>query len=148
MIVADTNVVSEFMRDRPDSDVLTWASGLAEGEATICVVTVAEIERGLGRLAEGRRRVQLHQRWQQLVTAYAETIVSYAIDAARATATILVQAEQAGRTMSLADAQIAGCCLANNLALATRNTRDFASVTELEVINPFMSEAAGDKRYS
>ena len=40
MIIADTNVVSEFMRDTPDPVVMAWAGTLAPAELTICVVTV------------------------------------------------------------------------------------------------------------
>ena len=62
MIVADTNVVSEFMKDSPDRAVLAWAQGLGPADLTVCVVTVEEIERGLGRLPAGRRRRDLEQR--------------------------------------------------------------------------------------
>jgi predicted nucleic acid-binding protein len=39
--------------------------------------------------------------------------------------------------MSLADAQIAGTCLAHGHRLATRNVRDFDFVPGLTVIDPF-----------
>lgn len=56
MIIADTNVVSEFMKDVPDPTVLTWAEGIDSASLGITVVTVEEIERGLGQLPQGRRR--------------------------------------------------------------------------------------------
>ena len=39
--------------------------------------------------------------------------------------------------MSLADAQIAGVCLAHAATRATRNTEDFAHMSDLTAINPF-----------
>lgn len=39
--------------------------------------------------------------------------------------------------MSLADAQIAGTCLAGGHDLATRNVTDFANTNAFTVINPF-----------
>lgn len=137
MIVADTNVVSEFMRDEPDAAVLAWAGTLGPSELTICVVTVEEIERGIGRLLAGRRRSQLDERWRRLVATFRETILAYDVEAAEATARVLVSSATAGRPMSLADAQIAGICLAGGHQLATRNVRDFESVAELVVLNPF-----------
>lgn len=137
MILADTNIVSEFMRDSPDPAVLAWAESLAASELSICVVTVEEIERGLRRLPAGRRRRDLEHRWIRLVDAFADTIAVYDVPAARATATTLVAAESNGRPMGLADAQIAGICLSQGHELATRNERDFATVTDLTVINPF-----------
>ena len=137
MIVADTNVVSEFMRDEPDSAVLSWASSLGPSDLTICVVTVEEIERGIRRLPTGKRRHQLEQRWQRLVAAFHEAIVVYDVEAAEATAAVLVSAEAAGRPMSLADAQIAGICMAGGHQLATRNVRDFEAIVDLRLLNPF-----------
>ena len=102
MIIADTNVVSDFMRDQPDAMVLAWAQGIAPADLAICVVTVEEI-----------------------------------VAAAREAAAVLVAAQASGRPMSLADAQIAGICLAGGYDLATRNVGDFASASGLTLINPF-----------
>lgn len=137
MIVADTNVVSEFMRDEPDPVVLAWASSLGSADLTISVVTVEEIERGLGRLPSGKRRSELQKRWQRQVAIFSEGILVYDVDAAKATAQVLIATQAAGRPMSLADAQIAGICLAGGHELATRNLSDFQSVPELAVVDPF-----------
>lgn len=137
MIIADTNVVSEFMKDAPAPGVLGWAESIDPRDLTICVVTVEEIERGLGRLPERRRRRELEQRWRQLIDGFAETIAVYDLPAARQTAGVLVSAGKSGRPISLADAQIAGICLAGGHDLATRNVSDFSNATGLTIINPF-----------
>jgi len=137
VIPADTNVVSEFMRDNPDPRVLAWAQAVDPGDLAICVVTVEEIERGLGRLPPGRRPRDLDHRWRILVDTFVEDIAVYDVPSARATAGILVHSESGGRPMSLADAQIAGVCFSRGWLLATRNVRDFERVTELRVVNPF-----------
>lgn len=137
MIIADTNVVSEFMKDAPAPAVMAWAQAIAPADLAICVVTVEEIERGLGRLPAGRRRRDLEHRWTQLVDSFTDAVVVYDLPAARTTAAILVAAQNAGRPMSLADAQIAGICVAGSHELATRNTNDFSTTAELTLINPF-----------
>lgn len=137
MIIADTNVVSEFMRDDPDPVVLAWARTVAPADLSICVVTVEEIERGLGLLPAGRRRRELEGRWCDLVDTFADAVVVYDLAAAQETAAILVAAQAAGRPMSLADAQIAGICRSGGHELATRNIDDFAIVSGLALINPF-----------
>lgn len=137
MIIADTNVVSEFMKDQPHAGVLSWAREIDPGDLTICVITVEEIERRLGLLPPGRRRRELLLRWNRLIDSFAEAIVEYDLPAARETARILVAARSAGRTMALADAQIAGICVAAGYVLATRNVRDFSCAPEVTVINPF-----------
>jgi predicted nucleic acid-binding protein len=137
VIIADTNVVSEMMKDDPDPKVLRWASSIGPADLTICVVTVEEIERGLGRIAQGRRRRDLHVRWSNLIDAYADSVAVYDLPAAQHTARVLVACEAVGRPMSLADAQIAGICLRSGHELATRNVKDFAAVAGLAVMDPF-----------
>ena len=137
MIIADTNIVSEFMKDAPDPDVLAWAQTLDPTDLTISVVTVEEIDRGLGRLAMGRRRKDLERRWVRLLDTFADTIATYDLAAAHATAQVLSDGMDHGRPISLADAQIAGICLAQGAALATRNVKDFAQLADLNLINPF-----------
>lgn len=137
MIIADTNIVSEFMKDTPHQSVLAWAQSLGAADLTISVVTVEEIDRGLGRLPKGRRRKDLERRWTRLLDAFADTIATYDVPAAQATARLLVAGMDQGRSMSLADAQIAGICLAHAATLATRNTKDFAHLSDLSLINPF-----------
>lgn len=137
MIIADTNIVSEFMKDAPDPRVLAWGQTLEPADLTISVVTVEEIDRGLGRLPEGRRRKDLERRWSRLLDAFWDSIAIYDLPAARAAAQVLIEGMDHGRPMSLADAQIAGICHAQQAALATRNVKDFAGVADLKLINPF-----------
>lgn len=137
MIIADTNVVSELMKGVPGPRVLAWAQGLGVADLTISVVTVEEIDRGLGRLPDGRRRKDLEDRWNRLLDAFAGTIATYDVAAAKATAKLTVTALELGRPISLADAQIAGICLAQTATLATRNIKDFSQVSELTIVNPF-----------
>ena len=137
MIIADTNIASAFMRDTPEPRVLAWAQSIGAADLAISVVTVEEIDRGLGRLPKGRRRKNLERRWTRLLDAFADTIAIYDVTAARATARLLVAGMDQGRQMSLADAQIAGICLAHEATLATRNIKDFSHVSDLTVTNPF-----------
>ena len=143
MIVADTNVVSEFMRDEPDAGVLSWAGSLGPADLTICVVTVEEIERGIGRLAPGRRCRDLDRRWRAVINGYGEDVLAYGAAEAVQTADVLVGRERAGRPMHLADAMIAGICLVGSHTLATRNTSDFDGIPDLVVHNPFVARPKG-----
>ena len=90
-----------------------------------------------GTLPSGKRRRQLEQRWQGQVAAFRESILVYDMEAATATARVVIAAEAAARPMSLAEAQIAGICLAGGHRLATRNVHDYEAITDLAVLNPF-----------
>lgn len=137
MIVADTNVVSEFMKEQPDANVMSWARTIEPAGLTVSVVTVEEIERGLRQLPDRRKRRDLDQRWQRLLSGFADIVAIYDVPAAQATAEVLIEARANGRPMSHADAQIAGTCLAGGHTLVTRNVNDFAGVQGLRVVNPF-----------
>ena len=59
MYVLDTNVVSEWVRPRPDLGVIAWLAEVDEDRVFLSVVTLAELRHGIERLADGRRRRRL-----------------------------------------------------------------------------------------
>ena len=61
MIVLDTNVLSELMRQQPADAVLAWANQLKPQEAAITAMNEAEILHGITRLPDSQRRQQLQQ---------------------------------------------------------------------------------------
>ncbi|MGI8869019.1 MAG: type II toxin-antitoxin system VapC family toxin [Mycobacteriales bacterium] len=134
MIVIDTNVVSEMMRERPDPTVLGWAD--AAGRLCTTAVTLAEIEHGIARLPDGRRRDRLAATAATVFADYGEAILPFDARAARRYARIVVGRERAGRPIPAADAQIAAICLSRQATLATRNTGDF-DATGIDLINPW-----------
>jgi toxin FitB len=67
MLLLDTNVVSELMRPRPDSRVLSWVAGQPLSETAVATITVMEIRFGIALLPQGRRRTELDTRFRQLL---------------------------------------------------------------------------------
>jgi predicted nucleic acid-binding protein len=57
----DTNVVSEWVRPRPDTKVVAWFAETDEDRVFLSVVTLAELRRGVARLPESRRRNRLDE---------------------------------------------------------------------------------------
>lgn len=56
MILLDTNVLSELMREEPDKKVKQWIGSLKPGRLVFSTISIAEIQRGLARLPNGRCR--------------------------------------------------------------------------------------------
>jgi predicted nucleic acid-binding protein len=54
MIVLDTNVISELMRDSPQQAVLTWFDTQPTSSLFVTTVTEAEILTGIALLPDGR----------------------------------------------------------------------------------------------
>lgn len=134
MIVIDTNVVSEMMRDEPDRKVLTWSETVGRLHTT--AVTLAEVDYGIARLPEGHRKDRLAATAARVFADFDEVIVAFDARAARRYGGIVAGRERAGRPIATADAQIAAICAGREATLATRNTGDFDG-TGINLVNPW-----------
>jgi predicted nucleic acid-binding protein len=138
MILIDTNVISEVMKVTPSGLVLDWLNAQKPGALYVSTVTIGEIEYGLRFLPTGKRRLQLKERFERFVAlAFAQRVLAYNEDAARAYGETMGLRKEIGRPMSIADGQIAAIARVNGLDIATRNTSDFEDCG-LELINPFL----------
>ena len=75
MIVLDTNVVSELMRDSPQQAVRAWFRAQSASSLFVTTVTEAEILTGIALLPDGRRRRSLERVIHDLYQARHETII-------------------------------------------------------------------------
>ena len=137
MIVLDTNVVSELMRDSPQQTVLAWFSTQPASNLFVTTVTEAEILAGIALLPYGRRRRGLSEAAARVFTTLlAGRILVFDSDAANIYAEIFAQRHAAGRPISQADCQIAAIARSREAAIATRNVTDFEGVG-VELIDPW-----------
>jgi toxin FitB len=122
----DTNIVSEWVKPRPDAGIVSWLDEADEDRVFLSVVSLAEIRFGIERLAPGRRRNRL-DRWlrEELPERFEGRIVAVDGQVADACGRLLARARQAGRGLGAMDALIAATCQARDLVLATRNLGDF-----------------------
>ena len=119
----DTNIVSEWVKPRPDAGTVKWLDEVDEDLIFLSVVSLAEIRFGVERLAPGRRRSRLDQ-WE-LPGRFEGRIVPVDGQVADACGRLLARARQTGRGLGATDALIGATCLACDLVLATRNLADF-----------------------
>ncbi|WP_077530445.1 type II toxin-antitoxin system VapC family toxin [Vreelandella utahensis] len=137
MIVLDTNVISELMRPAPEEAVVQWLDQQPAEEVAVTSITVAEILFGIERLPEGKRRTRFAEAAAELFgTDFTGRILPFDAQSARYYAMEVAAAERQGKAVSMADAQIAGICMSNDAALATRNIRDFEAFP-LALVNPW-----------
>jgi predicted nucleic acid-binding protein len=134
VIILDTNVVSELMKPAPDVSVRGWLAGLGETPLMTTAVTVAEIQFGLSRLPEGRRKADLQARFE----AFAGALGVLPLDepAARETGRLRAVREAAGLPSQPSDMMIAGIAAVAGAALASRNAKDFGALP-IEVLDPW-----------
>jgi hypothetical protein len=137
VILLDTNIVSETMRDAPSPAVVAWFDGEQALDLFIPSLVLAEIHFGIAKLAPGARRGQLERAVAELADElYRGRIVNFDERAASAYGAVSSRRRASGRPISQMDALIASVTIANGAALATRNTRDFAGLG-ISLVNPF-----------
>ena len=141
MILVDTNVISETLRQQPDPAVVRWMDAQSIETLYLSAVTVAELRYGIAVLPEGRRRQVLHSGLEQSVRPRFEgRILPFEGAAAESYAELMAAARRRGRGVSAADGYIAATAHAAGLMVATRDTSPFEAVG-LAVVNPWLFDA-------
>lgn len=142
MILLDTNVLSEFMRPQPAMQVVAWLYEQPAGEVWISAISRAEIELGLALMPPGKRQAALARAAGAMFDEdFAGRCLPFDEAAAVHYARIVSARMQAGRPISVEDAQIAAIALARGMVLATRNTADFERIEGLDLVNPWIGAA-------
>lgn len=139
MILLDTNVLAEFMRPQPAAQVVAWLDKQPADEVWISAISRAEIELGLALMPEGKRQAALSKAAQAMFDEdFSDRCLPFDAVAARHYACIVSARMQAGRPISVEDAQIAAIALAHGMVLATRNTADFERIDGLVLVDPWL----------
>ena len=135
----DTNVVSEWLKPRPDLHVTAWLAQIEEDAVFLSVVTLTELRYGIERMPRGRRRNRLDQ-WLavELTDRFMGRIIPIDDEVALACGHILAEREAMGRPMEVMDAFIAATARSIGLSLVTRNEADFAG-TVADIVNPWVN---------
>ena len=137
MVVLDTNVVSELMRQSPYPPVDAWAAGYAAEELYFSAVSEAELRYGAAIMPEGQRRDTLVSDIESmLLAAFDNRILPFDSEAASAFAEIVAARRRIGRPISQPDCQIAAIARSRGMAVATRNLCDFVGMG-IELIDPW-----------
>lgn len=133
----DTNVVSEWVKQRPYSGVVRWLTEIDEDRVFLSVVTLAELRHGVDRLADGARRRGLDA-WlrHDLPRRFEGRVLSVEPRIADRWGEVVARREAAGRPIGIMDAFIAATAIVHELTLVTRNTADFKSTVE-QIVNPW-----------
>ena len=139
MIILDTNVISELMRDNPHPVMLAWLNGQLTRTLFSTTVNEAEILSGIAVLPEGKRRNRLavaaSHTFEKL---FANRILPFDSSAAIAYAEIASERRASGQPISHFDAQIAAITRSRNAVIATHNAKDFINIG-IDVIDPWQN---------
>jgi predicted nucleic acid-binding protein len=124
----DTNVISELVKPRPETRVVSWIAATDESLLFLSVLTIGEIRRGISSLPSTTRRATL-EAWldSSLLVRFNGRILP--IDQGVADRWGRLTGSPAARKspIPVIDGLLAATALHHNLTLVTRNSSDIAA---------------------
>lgn len=139
MILLDTNVVSEPLRQTPEARVIAWMDAQPMETLFLSVITVAELRAGLALLPAGKRRSGLQENLERRVLPlFAGRVLPFDMACTPAYAALMAKARVAGLAVATADGYIAAIAATHGFSIATRDTGPFQAAGA-PVINPWQA---------
>ena len=133
----DTNVVSEWVKPRPNPGVIAWLADADEDRVFLSVVTLTELRFGIDRMAPGNKRKHLDS-WlnDELPLRFEGRILRIDAAIADACGKLIARSQVIGHRMEVMDALIAATAENNFLTVVTRNTSHFQPLVK-SLLNPW-----------
>lgn len=133
----DTCVLSEMIRLNPNASVIKWISSCNEDQLFISVLTLGEIQKGISKLSNIKRKDVL-QHWldNDLTERFDGRILPITRETALTWGEVLGEAEAKGRTLPSIDGLIGATAIAHNLTVVTRNEKDL-TFSGVKLLNPW-----------
>ena len=138
----DTNIVSEMMRPIPEPCVFAFLDSIADEGLGFASITIWAVLNGIGRLAPGRRRDGLADRFHDLLDElFGDRIVDWTLADSQACARIMEDKRRFGEAPDdhVLDAFLAAAAATRRLAVATQNTGEFRN-TGVKTVDPWTAE--------
>ena len=122
----DTCVISELVRPHPDQAVASWVRMHNELDLHLSVLTLGEIEKGIGRLPASPRRAEL-ELWlrEELTGRFAGRLLTVDAEIARVWGRVQAGLSLGGKQMGAVDGLLSATARVHDLVLVSRNTADF-----------------------
>jgi hypothetical protein len=135
----ETNVISEWIKPRPDPGVVAWLDAADEHALHLSVLAFAEIRLGIELLPQGQKRTRIRA-WldDDLAARFEGRIIDIDHAIADAWAQIVARGRARGAAPPVLDAFLAATALVHRMTLVTRNERDLADL-DVPVLNPWQT---------
>lgn len=130
----DTNVVSELTKRTPSPAVVAFLSNTSD--LFISVIVFHELEFGIHCAADAVRRAKLQAYALSLRRQFAGRIIDIDLELAEMAGRLRAFERSAGRVLAELDALIAATAMVKGCVLATRNIRDFETLS-IPLLNPW-----------
>jgi len=137
MIILDTNIVSESLKQNRSRSVMDWLDQQRGESLYLTAVSLSELTFGIEILPGGKRRRFLSDALSMLLLRFFdERILPFDKHAAIVYGALVAEARAAGKTVSVADGQIASIAKVHGCVVATRDSQPFEWLG-IPVVNPW-----------
>jgi predicted nucleic acid-binding protein len=119
-------VISELVKTKPNLRVVQWIRLQDEENLFLSVIAIGEIQKGIAKLPDGRKKKQLLQNWlnNDLQERFKDRILEITISTARVWGQVLGVCEKKGVTLPAIDSLIASQGIFHKMTIVTRNISD------------------------
>lgn len=132
----DTCVISALRKPRENASLVAWISEVDESDLHLSAITIGELEKGIGRLPESRKKAAVGEWVRHAVTnRFGNRILPIDAAVAACWGELIAAGEKNGRTLPILDAFIAATAIVADCTVVTRNTKDFAACG-VRLLNP------------
>ena len=140
MWLADTNVISELARFKPDEKVLAWFGGVTLSHLFVSDVTLAEIRFGIEASPKPMRRERI-RKWleESIRPMFASRTLPVTEEVLFVWRSLASVAQKRGKTLAQADSLIAATAAASSFGVCTRDVEPFVTCG-VPVLNPWTGE--------
>lgn len=136
----DTNFLSETVKPRPDSGVISWTDQQSPFDLFVSCLTLGEIRKGVELRAMDARRAEI-ETWLMTVIPrqFRGRILPVDQEVALEWGRISADGQRRGRVLPTADGLLIATATVHGLTVVTRNERDFAE-RGVPVLNPWSAD--------
>lgn len=133
----DTCAVSEYASKSPSERVTAWLDGLDREASFLSALTVGELRQGISKLPASKRKRAL-EAWlnDRLLPRFEGRILVVDVPVMLVWGEMTAALSRSGRVLQGFDSLLAAQARYHDLAVVTRNVKDFAG-TGVPVVNPW-----------
>jgi predicted nucleic acid-binding protein len=134
----DTCVLSEYVKKKPNYQVVNWADNQDELGLFISILSIAELKKGIIRIKDSQpnRHKKLENWLQKLEQRFTNRILPLTENILNTWAVICGESEAKGKNLPIIDSLIAATAYEHDLIIVTRNISDF-TFSSVRIFSPW-----------
>jgi predicted nucleic acid-binding protein len=136
----DTCILSEYVKKKPNEQVIKWLDDQDKARFFISILTIAELKKGIIKMKDSQpSRYHKLEKWLNTIEQeFAERILPLNKNIFDIWAKHCGESEAKGQTLPIMDSLIAATAYEYNLIIVTRNVKDF-NFSSIKVFSPWDS---------